>query len=127
VPELWPSAIILPVTDGGDVWLPHPTENLVYEHDGRRGQGFCAELADNGKCRMWIAGFGQTGRFRAFTETCERKTEVVYTVEMAENGCHPKTAFVPAFVDTTGCITPPTPGGPSGPDTPPAATDVNMP
>ena len=125
MPALWPSAIVLPVTDGGDVYLPHPTEDLFYTIDGGRAMpGHCAEKADNGKCRMWVTGWGQTGKFHAFTETCERRTEFAYAVHLAEDGCRPKTEFVPAFVDTTGCLTPPTPGGPDKPETPPAAGDV---
>jgi hypothetical protein len=102
--EMRASAFVLPVTDGGDVWLPYPTEKLIYVHEGARHLGYCAREAANGKCTMWVAGFGHTGRFQAFTETCGIESAVTFSVEPTEDGCYPDTEFVPVFVDTHGCI-----------------------
>jgi hypothetical protein len=119
--ELRPSAFLTPVTEAGDMWLPYPTEDLWFEHDGTRHRGYCAEKADNGKCQWWITGWDRTGRFKAYTETCGVETAVTYSVEATEDGCHPKTAFVPVFIDTHGCIRAPGPkygGSPATPTTP---------
>jgi hypothetical protein len=102
--EMRASAFVFPVTDGGDVWIPYPTEKLVYVHDGEQHEGYCAQEAANGKCTWWVAGFGQTGRFQAFTETCGVESAVSFSVEPREDGCYPDTEFVPVFVDTHGCI-----------------------
>jgi hypothetical protein len=112
--EARPSAFIFPVTDGGDVWLPHPTEQLWYEHDDTREKAYCAEEAENGKCAWWIAGYEQAGRFKAHTESCGEQNTIEYSVEKTPDGCHVSTEFLPIFVDTKGCITlaPPPPGEP---------------
>jgi hypothetical protein len=102
--QMTASAFVSPVTDGGDFWMPHPTEKLYFIHEGTRYEGYCAQKADNGKCKWWVTGWGLTGRFQAFTETCGVETGVTYSVEMSEDGCHPETQFVPVFVDTHGCI-----------------------
>jgi hypothetical protein len=98
------SAFVLPVTDGGDVWLPYPTEQLIYVHDNVRYRAYCAQKTPDGRCTSWVTGFGLTGRFQAFTEACENESAVSFTVEPTEDGCYPKTEFVPVFVDTRGCI-----------------------
>ena len=110
-PEVHASAFLMPVTDGGDVWLPQPTEALVYVHDDTRHKAMCVQTADNGKCSLWVTGFGKVGRFQAFTETCGVETAVHYSVEPQADGCYPKTEFVPVFVNTMGCIQSPTPKG----------------
>lgn len=102
--QMTASAFLSPVTDAGDFWMPHPTDNLYFIHEGIRHEGYCAQKAANGKCKWWVTGWGLTGRFEAFTETCDVETGVTYTVEMSEDGCHPETQFVPVFVDTHGCI-----------------------
>jgi hypothetical protein len=102
--EMRASAFVMPVTDGGDVWIPYPTEKLIYVHDGERHEGYCAREAANGKCTMWVAGFGRTGRFQAYTETCGVESAVAFSVEPIESGCYPDTQFVPVFVDTHGCL-----------------------
>jgi hypothetical protein len=120
--EKGPSAFVFPVTDGGDVWMPYPTENLYYVHEGTRHSAYCAETADNGKCRWWVVGWGDTGRFQAFTETCDVETAVSFSVEMSEDGCKPDTQFIPVFVDTHGCIRPAWPPNGNPPPTTPAIT-----
>lgn len=102
--EAHASAFVFPVTDGGDVWIPYPTENLYFMHDGTRYEGYCAQTAANGKCTWWVVGWGRTGRFQVFTETCDVESGVLFSVEPSEDGCHPDTEFVPVFVDTRGCI-----------------------
>jgi hypothetical protein len=121
--EMRASAFVLPVTDGGDVWIPYPTEKLVYVHDGVQQEAYCAQETDNGKCTWWVTGFGQTGRFQAFTETCGIESAVTFSVEPREDGCYPDTEFVPVFMDTHGCIRSswppkgnPPPSTPSGAD-----------
>jgi hypothetical protein len=112
--EARPSAFIFPVTDGGDVWMPHPTDQLWYEHEDQRYKAYCAEEAENGKCAWWIAGYEQAGRFQAHTETCGEQSTIEYSVGKTEDDCHVVTEFLPVFVDTKGCITlaPPPPGEP---------------
>jgi hypothetical protein len=120
------SAFVLPVTDGGDVWMPYPTEGLTYVHDGVNYEGYCAQKADNGRCTWWVAGFGRTGRFKAFTTACGIETAVSFSVGATEDGCYPETEFVPVFVDTHGCIRsawPPPVGNPP-PSTPAAADQI---
>jgi hypothetical protein len=102
--DMPPSALVFPVTDGGDVWLPYPTEALHFLHDGAIHRGDCAQTADNGMCTRWVVNGGLTGRFQAFTETCGIESAVSFSVETSEDGCYPETAFVPLFVDTHGCI-----------------------
>ncbi len=112
--EARPSAFIFPVTDGGDVWLPHPTEQLWYEHDDTREKAFCAEEAENGKCTWWIAGYEQAGRFKAHTESCGDQNTIQYSVGKTPDDCHVVTEYLPIFIDTKGCISlaPPPPGEP---------------
>lgn len=112
--EARPSAFIFPVIDGGDVWLPHPTEQLWFEHGDTRHRAFCAQEAENGKCTWWIAGYELAGRFRATTETCGEQSSIEFAVEKTADGCHVQTEYLPVFVDTSGCITlaPPPPGEP---------------
>jgi hypothetical protein len=102
--DLRASAVVFPVTDGGDVWMPYPTENMIFVHDGQRHQGYCAQPAANGKCTWWVMGGGHIGRFQAFTETCGVESAVSFSVEATADGCYPETEFVPVFVDTHGCI-----------------------
>ncbi len=113
--EARPSAMIFPVTDGGDVWMPHPTEQLWFEHDDKREKAFCAEPAANGKCLFWVVGWEQAGRFKAYTESCGTEKSLVYSVGKTDDGCHVATEYLPVFMDTTGCINgkaPPPPGVP---------------
>jgi hypothetical protein len=120
--DLRASAVVFPVTDGGDVWIPYPTENMVFVHEGQRHQGYCAQRADNGKCTWWTIAGGLTGRFQAFTETCGIKSAVSFSVELTEDGCYPETEFVPVFMDTHGCIRPAWPPKGDPPPTTPAIT-----
>lgn len=116
------SALVFPVTDGGDVWIPYPTAALHYVHDGATHRAYCAQKADNGKCIWWAVSGGHTGRFQAFTETCGIETGVTFSVETTEDGCYPVTEFVPVFVDTHGCIRSPWPPKVTPPPTTPAIT-----
>jgi hypothetical protein len=118
--DMPPSAFVFPVTDGGDVWLPYPTEALHFVHQGETHRGYCAQTAENGKCTWWVISGGRTGRFQAFTETCGVESAVAFTVETSEDGCYPVTQFVPVFVDTHGCIRPAWPPKGNPPPTTPA-------
>lgn len=113
-----PTAFVFPVTDGGDVWLPYPTEALHYVHDGQTARAYCAQPAANDKCTWWVIDGGHTGRFEVFTETCGVESAVIFSAEPNADGC-PETEFVPVFVDTHGCMRPawPPDGNPS-PSTP---------
>ena len=107
-----PSAIVMPVIDGGDVWLPYPTEHMHYENQGETLRAKCAgELDSNGKCSRWITGWERDGDFAAYTETCENVTKVEYKVGKTMDGCHVETLYVPVFMDTRGCIQAPQPEG----------------
>jgi hypothetical protein len=117
------SAFVLPVTDGGDVWIPFPTERLIYVHDGVRHRADCAQETPDGRCTMWVTGWGLTGRFQAFTEACEIESAVSFSVEATEDGCSPDTEFVPVFVDTYGCIRSAWPPKSNPPPTTPDAGD----
>ncbi|MFO7566837.1 MAG: hypothetical protein R6X02_29610 [Enhygromyxa sp.] len=108
--ESRPSAIVMPVIDGGDVWIPYPTEQLWFEHGGTHHRARCAgELDQNGKCSRWITGWELDGSFSAYTETCEVITKVDYRVGKTLDGCHVETHYVPVFMDTRGCIQSPQP------------------
>jgi hypothetical protein len=108
--ESHPSAIVMPVLDGGDVYLPYPTEQLWFEHGDTRHKAVCAsELEANGECSRWITGWELDGRFKAYTETCDVVTEIEYEVGRTVDGCHVETAYVPVFMDTHGCIQSPQP------------------
>jgi hypothetical protein len=115
--EARPSAFVFPVTDGGDVWIPSPTDQLWYENGKSRYQAFCAIEAENGKCSWWVAGYEQSGRFEVHTETCGAEQSVAFEVPMTEDGCHVQTQYIPVFMDTKGCIThvPPGVGEPPAP------------
>lgn len=117
--EARPSAFVFPVTDGGDVWIPHPTEQLWFEHGDTRHEAYCAEEAENGKCAWWITGYELDGRIKAFTESCGAEQSVSFSVDKTEDGCHVQTRYVPVFVDTSRCISiaPPS-GSPPPPPTP---------
>jgi hypothetical protein len=105
-----PSAIVMPVIDGGDVYLPYPTEQMWFTHGGTRHKAFCAgELDQNGKCSRWVTGWELDGRFTAYTQTCDVITEIEYQVEKTTDGCHVETVYVPVFMDTHGCIQSPQP------------------
>ena len=123
--ERHPSAFVTPVQDGGDVWLPMPTEKLVYVHDDQRYDAYCVQPTQDGKCTWWTTGLNMTGRFQAFTEKCGVESSVEYSIEASEDGCRPMTQVVPVFVDTRGCITAPPPHS-DHIDTPSSATDVTQ-
>jgi hypothetical protein len=108
--EARPSAIVMPVIDGGDVYLPYPTEQMWFTHGGTRHEAFCAgERDQNGKCSRWITGWELDGRFTASTPTCDVMTEVEYEVGKTIDGCHVETVYLPVFMDTRGCIQSPQP------------------
>jgi hypothetical protein len=108
--EARPSAIVMPVIDGGDVWMPYPTEQMWFEHGGTRHRAYCAgEHEPNGKCTRWITGWEKDGSFSAFTETCDVVTKVDFRVDKTIDGCHVETVYVPVFMDTRGCIQSPQP------------------
>ncbi len=103
----------MPVIDGGDVWLPYPTEQMWYEHGDSRYAARCAgELDTNGKCSRWITGWELDGRFKVHTETCDVISTVEYSVQKTMDGCHVETVYVPVFMDTRGCIQAPQPPRP---------------
>lgn len=113
-----PSAYVFVVEDGGDVWIPHYTDGLVYHiDDDTRGKGMCIDTGTDGKCSSYVVGWEQTGRFSVETEACDQKVGTVFTVEMDDDDCHVATQYLPLFVKTTGCVagqatpggTPPTP------------------
>jgi hypothetical protein len=107
-----PSAIVMPVIDGGDVWMPYPTEQMWYENNGQTHRATCAgELDQNGKCSRWVTGWERDGKFAAYTETCDEITKVEYKVGKTMDGCHVETIYVPVFMDTRGCIQAPQPKG----------------
>jgi hypothetical protein len=117
-----PSAYVFVVEDGGDVWIPHYTDGLIYHVDEEeRGKGVCLDTRTDGKCSSYVVGWERTGRFSVETEACDQKVGTVFTVEMADDDCHVATQYLPLFVNSTGCIagqatpdgTPPTP--PAGP------------
>ena len=127
-----PSAVIMPVVQEGDMLRPQPTSTLMFavagrEVDGRKAQGFCAVEAANDLCEVWIAGWGRTGDFVAYTEACGIETAVSYSVPMAEDGCGPDTLWLPVSVDTRGCIQAPSTEGNPPPVTPAAGTDIAAP
>jgi hypothetical protein len=127
-PKLVPSALIFPIKQSGDLWMPQGTQDLVFEHDGTRHHGYCAKQGPNNQCTLWVAGWGRTGRFQAYTEKCGVETAFEFTVEATEDGCYPRTRYLPVEVDTHGCIRPSGPeGGDHGPDTPAAGDDVRPP
>jgi hypothetical protein len=108
--ESRPSAIVMPVIDGGDVWLPYPTEQLWFEHGDTTRRAYCpGGLDQNGKCSRWITGWEVDGSFSAYTETCDVVTKVDYRVSKTMDGCHVETVYVPVFMDTRGCIQSPQP------------------
>ncbi len=108
--DLRASAIVMPVVDGGDVWMPYPTEQMWFEQGGTRHKAYCAgELDQNGKCTRWITGWELDGQFTAFTETCDEITKVQFEVGKTIDGCHVETVYVPVFMDTHGCIQSPQP------------------
>lgn len=109
--EVRPSAILMTVTDGGDVWLPYPTQNMVYELNEERHKAFCADEGEDGKCTRWITGWERDGRFEARVETCDVETSISYMVEKTDDGCHADTVYLPVFMDTRGCIQAPQPEG----------------
>ena len=121
-----PSAYVLPMILEGDFYRSHPTADLIYTQGDFRDEGYCAHKAANDKCAMWVAGWGRTGDFVAYTDSCGKETTVSYTVDLAEDGCGPETKYVMALVDTRGCIRTPTPGANPPPDTPAAATDLTQ-
>lgn len=123
--EIVASAFLFPVDIEGDMVMAHGTDKLVYIRDGERHDGYCARTGDNGKCEWWIAGWGHSGRFEAFTEACGVETAVEYSVEMREDGCYPKTEHIYVSVDTRGCIQGPLPGGNPPPSTPAAGEDID--
>ena len=124
LPNTVPSAIVIPVDFDQDVYISHPTEELVYIHDDERFKAHCALEGDNGKCAYWVTGWGKTGRFQARTETCDTETFLNYSIELDEDGCLPKTQYIYAEVDTLGCIKPPGPQVNPPLDTPAGADDV---
>ena len=123
-----PSAYLLPVVQEGDMLRPWPTRQLMYEKEdpqARPAEAFCAMPASNGRCSMWVAGFGEYGMFKAWTEACAGVSEVSYTVDPAADGCGPQTSWVTMTVDTKGCVQPPVPGvNPPPPSTAAEGTDV---
>jgi hypothetical protein len=124
-----PSAYLWPIKTVGDMVITIPTDELRYfvgEPEEVGDPAWCVYHHENGKCGLWITGWGQTGRFTAYTKKCGIDTVVNYTVEATEDGCDAETEFVMVDVDTHGCIRPPLgPGeGEGGPGTPAAGTDV---
>lgn len=128
-----PSAYLWPVKQEGDMMISVPTEELRYfvgdpNEPGEVGDpAWCARKTAGDKCALWVTGWGQTGRFTAYTKKCGIDTVVNYAVEPDENGCGAQTQYVMVSVDERGCIRPPLgPTGDAPPDTPAVGTEVTQ-
>lgn len=118
-PKLVPSAFIFPIRKVDDMWMPVGTQSLVFSDGTTRHKGYCIDEGPNNQCTKWIAGWGRSGRFSAYTETCGEETGFEYVVETTEDECYPVTKYIYVDVDTHGCISAPTPD-PGGIDPIPA-------
>ena len=116
----------MPFVQEGDLFWPFPTKGMTYVLRGETEtptEAFCAIPTDDGRCSLYIPGYGLAGEFRAFTTACDAESSVMFSVGRDADLCI-ETVWVPMSVDTKGCIKSPSPEGNPPPATVAGGTEV---